>query len=97
MIALAGRYVCSIRRIQGMKQIDAAEFKEKCLSLLDRVDETGIIITKRGKPVAKLIAVRAEGAELIGRLRGKVKIKGDILSTRLKWSVVPLAKTGRRP
>jgi prevent-host-death family protein len=33
----------------------AAKFKEHCLAILDEVDEEGIVITKRGKPVAKLI------------------------------------------
>jgi prevent-host-death family protein len=69
-----------------MKQIPAAKFKEQCLSLLDRVDEDGIVITKRGKPVAKLIPIRAESAELIGKLKGRVKVKGNILSTGLKWN-----------
>ena len=39
----------------AMKQIPAAKFKEQCLSLLDRVGPEGIIITKRGKPVAKVV------------------------------------------
>ena len=68
-----------------MKEIAAAKFKEQCLSILDEVDEEGIIITKRGKAVAKLIPIRAESASLIGSLKGKVAIKGDILSTRTKW------------
>ncbi len=68
-----------------MKQIPAAKFKEQCLSILDRVDEDGIVITKRGKPVAKLIPIRTESAELIGKLKGRLKVKGDIFSTGLKW------------
>jgi prevent-host-death family protein len=69
-----------------MKQIAAARFKEQCLSILDHVDEEGIVITKRGKPVAKLIPIRTESAELIGKLRGRVKVKGDVLSTGLGWN-----------
>lgn len=68
-----------------MKTIGAAKFKEQVLSLLDEVGDEGIIITKRNIPVAKLIPIRAEGAELIGQLKGKVKIKGSISSTRLDW------------
>ncbi|MGH9368193.1 MAG: type II toxin-antitoxin system Phd/YefM family antitoxin [Thermoanaerobaculia bacterium] len=68
-----------------MRQIPAAKFKEQCLSLLDRVGEDGIVITKRGKPVAKLIPIRIESAELIGRLKGRLKVKGDVFSTGLKW------------
>jgi prevent-host-death family protein len=68
-----------------MKEIAAAKFKEQCLAILDEVDEEGIVITKRGKPVAKLIPIRAESAELLGALKGRVRIKGDILSTGVRW------------
>ena len=68
-----------------MKEIAAAKFKEHCLAILDAVDEEGIVITKRGKPVAKLIPIRAESAELIGALKDKLLIKGDILSTGARW------------
>lgn len=39
-----------------MKQITATQFKARCLRLLDEVAETGepIVITKRGRPVARL-------------------------------------------
>jgi len=43
-----------------MKQIAAAKFREQCLSILGNVGTEGIIITKRGKPVAKLIPIGAE-------------------------------------
>ena len=72
-----------------MKYIAAARFKEQCLSILDTVDEEGLVITKRGKPVAKLIPIRAESASLIGALRGKLKIKGGILSTGVRWNAEP--------
>jgi prevent-host-death family protein len=68
-----------------MKQIAAAKFKEQCLALLDEVDQEGIIITKRGRPVAKLIPIGAESASLIGSLKGKLVIKGPILSTGVRW------------
>ena len=68
-----------------MKHIAAAQFKAQCLSLLDGVDPDGIIITKRGKPVARLIPFASDSASLIGSLAGKVKIKGEILSTGLAW------------
>lgn len=72
-----------------MKQIAAAKFKEQCLSLLDEVDPDGIVITKRGRPVAKLIPLAADSASLIGSLAGKIRIKGEILSTGLDWDAEP--------
>lgn len=68
-----------------MERVPAAKFKEQCLAILDRVGPRGIIITKHGKPVAKLIPVRSESAHLIGSRKGKLKIRGNIMSTRLRW------------
>jgi prevent-host-death family protein len=69
-----------------VKQIAAAKFKERCLSILDRVGPDGIVITKRGKPVAKLIPIRTASASLIGSLKGKLEIKGNIFSTGARWN-----------
>jgi prevent-host-death family protein len=69
----------------GMKQIAAARFKQQCLALIDQVDADGLVITKRGRPVAKLIPIATESAGLIGVLKDKVEIKGDLLSTGLGW------------
>jgi prevent-host-death family protein len=70
-----------------MKTIAAGEFKAKCLTLMDDVRSTRqpIVITKRGKPVAKLVPADDEGKNFIGRLEGIVRIVGDIESP-----VVPL-------
>lgn len=61
--------------------IGAGEFKSKCLKLLDDVAETRhpLIITKHGKPVAKLVPMPPE-AELYGALSGSVRHEGDIVS-----------------
>jgi prevent-host-death family protein len=68
-----------------VKTIPATQFKAQCLALLDRVGPEGIVITKHGKPVAKLVPIGAEPASLIGSLKGKLSIKGKILSTGLAW------------
>ena len=68
-----------------MRQIPAAKFKASCLALLDEVDADGIVITKHGKPVAKLIPYETDSSELIGALSRKVRIAGDLLSTGAAW------------
>lgn len=70
-----------------MKTIAATQFKQQCLALLDSVDAEGIIITKHGKPVAKLMPVekKKKFSDYYGVLKGKMKIKGDIFSTGIKW------------
>jgi prevent-host-death family protein len=72
--------------ISVMKTVPAAKFKEQCLALLDRVGPDGILITKHGKPVAKLVPVHTDNANLIGSFKGKIKIKGNILNTGIKWN-----------
>lgn len=68
-----------------MKTIAAAEFKAQCLALLDRVGPEGLVITKHGKPVARLLPVATKSRELIGSLKTKIAIRGDIRSTGLSW------------
>jgi antitoxin (DNA-binding transcriptional repressor) of toxin-antitoxin stability system len=68
-----------------VKTIPATKFRKQCLAILDRLGPEGIVITKHGRPVAKLIPLGADSASLIGSLRGKLRIKGDILSTGVRW------------
>lgn len=67
------------------RTIGAARFKEQCLALIDSLDPEGIVITKHGKPVAKLVPIESESGELLGALAGKLKIHGNILSTGASW------------
>ncbi len=70
-----------------MKKIGAAEFKAHCLALMEDVRSTRepLIITKRGKPVAKLVPVESKKDNWIGRLDGVIKIVGDIESPIDGW------------
>ncbi len=71
-----------------MKPVDvigAAKFKEQCLALLDDLAPEGLVITKHGRPVARLIPCPQPPEALIGSLHGKLKIHGDVLSTGLAW------------
>ena len=45
-----------------------------------------INITKRGKPVAKVIPIGSGCAALIGSMKGKLNIKGNLLSTGIRWN-----------
>ena len=67
------------------KTMGAARFKEQCLALLDELGPEGLVITKRGKPVARVLPYGREFASLIGSLRDKVVVRGDVLSTGVSW------------
>lgn len=68
-----------------MQQMNASKFKEQCLTVLDHLDPEGLIITKHGKPVARLIPADSVCRELIGSMKGKIRIHGGILSTGVEW------------
>lgn len=71
-----------------MKTIKASDFKARCLRLMDEVDKTGegIVITKNGRPISKLVAVHTRPATLFGALRGTFQIRGDIVGPNdVEW------------
>lgn len=71
--------------------VPAGEFKAKCLQLMDKVARTRepIVITKRGRPVAKLVPPDDPQPHepLFGYMAGSGEIRGDIVRTPdLEWS-----------
>ena len=64
------------------KTVKASEFKAKCLQLMEEIKRTGgeIIITKNGEPVSKLVPVRHKPKTLFGAHRGRIAVKGDVVS-----------------
>ena len=64
-----------------MKQMPAGEFKTHCLTVMNDVLQTGepVLITKHGKPVAKLVPPDQAVDDVFGFMAGKVKIVGDIV------------------
>jgi prevent-host-death family protein len=63
-----------------MKTISASEFKTHCFAVLREVHSTRepVLITKYGKPAARLMPA-GKPDKFIGRLKGKIKIVGDIV------------------
>ena len=65
-----------------MKTMAAGEFKARCLQVMEQVrsTRTPVVITKRGKPVAKLVPADERRSEIFDSLKGKIEILGDIVS-----------------
>jgi prevent-host-death family protein len=71
--------------------VSATEFKAKCLSLLDEVEEQGgtITVTKRGRPVATVSRAKAKPWKSTrGSLAGKGVIVGDIVNFHMDWEAL---------
>jgi prevent-host-death family protein len=68
------------------RSINASEFKARCLRVLDEVQatRTEVVITKRGKPVARLGPIGPARGSLRGAWKGMVRIRGDIV--HVDWS-----------
>ena len=69
-----------------MQTINVSKFREHRLAILENLGTEGIVITKHGKPIARVIPASSDCAELIGSMKGKIKIRGDIISTDIKWN-----------
>lgn len=60
----------TMTRAKRERSIPAGEFKAKCLSILDEVQagRHTIVVTKRGRPVARVVPLPEPGGELHGSL-----------------------------
>ena len=65
-----------------MKTVPAGKFKATCLRLMDEVQATRepLIVTKRGRPVVKLVPAENKSKDVFGCMRGQLEIAGDIVS-----------------
>ena len=78
-----------------MKTMPAGEFKAKCLRVMEEVRKyrTPVVITKKGKPVAKLVPPDEPKKSVFGCMADKIQIIGDIENTKVcppleEWDVV---------
>jgi len=74
-----------VKWVVDMKKMAAGSFKVHCLAVMDEVQakrET-VVITKHGKPVAKLVPANEDTDDIYGFLAGKIAITGDIISPAL--------------
>lgn len=67
--------------------VPAGEFKQRCLALLDEVAETGvpIVVTKRGRPVARVVPIAATKPVFGGSLRSLTEHDEELFSTGEPW------------
>jgi len=70
-----------------VKRMRASVCKARCLKVMNEVQATAepVVVTKRGKPVVKVIPAGTENSDLFGFMVGRMEIVGDIESP-----VVPL-------
>jgi prevent-host-death family protein len=66
----------------NIRRVAAAIFKAECLRFLDEVAQRRrpIVVTKRGKPVAKLVPIDDTPIDPFGCMAGTAKICGDIVA-----------------
>ena len=63
-----------------MKKISAAEFKAKCLRVMEEVKKyrAPVVITKKGRAVAKLVPADSPAIDAFGCMAGTARIAGDV-------------------
>ena len=70
-----------------MKKIPAGEFKARCLKIMEdvRTYRTPVVITKKGRPVAKLVPSDEEAVDVFGCMIGTAEIVGDVEAPVVAW------------
>jgi prevent-host-death family protein len=65
-----------------MKYMPAGEFKARCLRVMEDVKKyrVPVVITKKGKAVAKLVPVDEPARDIFGCMAGKFTTIGDVIS-----------------
>ena len=64
------------------RTIGAAQFKARCLEIMDQVAATGnpVVVTKHGVPVVQRVPVTRRPTTVVGALKGHSRIKGDLVA-----------------
>lgn len=76
------------------KYIPASKFKAECLKRIDKVkaSKKELIITKHGMPIVKLCPIEKKKNVLFGKMRGIMRIQGDIIEPiGEEWKIGGLA------
>ncbi|MBF8287161.1 MAG: prevent-host-death family protein, partial [Candidatus Rokubacteria bacterium] len=86
---------------ESMKTMPAGEFKARCLRVMEEVKKyrTPVVITKKGRPVAKLVPPDEPATDVFGCLAGSARIVGDIETPVLAaqtWRAVGGKSVARR-
>lgn len=69
-----------------MQEISVSEFRQRCLALMDQLPSEGVLITRHGHPVAKLLPFRSDScADLIGAVPVPLDNNDDLFSTGDRW------------
>lgn len=76
----------------GVSEMPATEFKARVAEALEAVAETGatLIVTRHGKPIARVLPARGEHPSPIGFMAGTVAFSGDLVRAEPQdWAETP--------
>jgi len=69
-----------------VKVINISDFRQQCLSLVDELPSEGILISRHGNPIARLVPFRRSCADLIGSVPNlSTDPKDDLFSAGVHW------------
>lgn len=84
-----GPAVAAALAAPSIVEVAAGQFKDRCLELLDRVNEGTIelVVTKHGRPVARVVSIASEAPSAFGFMHGTVLDQDDLVSPDFEaWS-----------
>ena len=85
-----------------MRKMPAGEFKARCLRVMEEVSKyrVPVVITKKGRAVAKLVPHDAPDTDVFGCMAGTARIVGDIEAPVFHteaWDAFRRAGSGQKP
>jgi prevent-host-death family protein len=70
------------------KKVSTSQLKARCSELIERVEQRReeVIVTRRGRAVAKLVPIEGARRSLFGFTRGAITIRGDLIApVEVEW------------
>ena len=67
---------------QPTDQVSASQLKARCSAILEQVVERrqAVVVTRRGRPVARIVPIESEPRSLFGFARGTITVRGDVIA-----------------
>ena len=70
--------------------IKITDFREQCLSLVNDLPAEGLVLTRHGKPIARITPIRPSFDPFIGSVPNLVAVvEDDLFSTGIAWDAQP--------
>ena len=80
-----------VQKNPSVRTVTITELRATCSWLLEEVSvrQRTIVVTKQGKPIAQLRPMVARPKRIVGAMKGRIELLGDIVSSvGVRWNAL---------